>query len=121
MSSKSIMVVDDDDDVRRMLCVILEGEGYNTVAAADGVEALERMRVDPPSLVFVDLMMPRMDGAHLIRSMNGDAGLSHIPIAIMSGQTTAPADAVALAKARLMKPVELEDVLSLASRYMHTA
>jgi CheY-like chemotaxis protein len=115
------MVVDDDDDVRRMLCVILEGEGYDTVGAADGIEALERMRRDPPSLVFVDLMMPRMDGAHLIRSMNDDAVLSHIPIAIMSGQTTAPADALAKAKARLMKPVELDDVLTLANRYIHAA
>jgi len=76
MNSKSIMVVDDDDSVRNMLCVILRGEGYSAVGAADGIEALERMREDPPSLVFVDLMMPRMDGEHLIQQMHEEAVLS---------------------------------------------
>ena len=59
-----IMVVDDDDNVRRMMCVMLEAEGYSAVGARDGLDALERMRSVSPSLVFVDLMMPRMDGEH---------------------------------------------------------
>jgi CheY-like chemotaxis protein len=118
MNSKSIMVVDDDDSVRNMLCVILRGEGYSAVGAADGIEALERMREDPPSLVFVDLMMPRMDGEHLIQQMHEEAVLSRIPIAIMSGQTTASATALARAKVRLTKPVELDDVLTVAGRYV---
>ena len=85
-----IMVVDDDDNVRTMMCVMLEAEGYSAVGARDGLDALERMRSVAPSLVFVDLMMPRMDGEHLIHSMRADAALSHIPIAIMSGQTHTP-------------------------------
>ena len=42
MESRSILVVDDDEDVRTMLCVVLSAEGYRAVGAADGVEALER-------------------------------------------------------------------------------
>jgi CheY-like chemotaxis protein len=113
------MVVDDDDSVRNMLCVVLRAEGYAAVGAADGLEALERMRRDPPSLVFVDLMMPRMDGEHLIERMHEEAGLSRIPIAIMSGQTTASAAALAWSKERLTKPVELDDVLTVAERYVN--
>jgi DNA-binding NtrC family response regulator len=77
------------------------------------------MRQDPPSLVFVDLMMPRMDGEHLIQQMHLEAGLAGIPVAIMSGQTTASAAALAWAKERLTKPVELEDVLMVADRYVN--
>ena len=114
-----IMVVDDDDDVRKMLCVLLEGEGYTTVGAADGIEALERMRGAVPSLVFVDLTMPRMDGADLIRSMKDDASLADIPIAIISGQTHALPAAVAGGTTRLVKPVELHEVLAVVDRYCH--
>jgi CheY-like chemotaxis protein len=121
MNPQSIMVVDDDDSVRNMLCVILREEGYAAVGAADGIEALERMRRDPPSLVFLDLMMPRMDGEHLIQQMHEEVGLSLIPVAIMSGQTTASAAALAWAKERLTKPVELDDVLTVADRYVHRA
>ena len=110
-----ILVVDDDDNVRRMMCVMLEAEGYSAVGARDGLDALERMRSVAPSLVFVDLMMPRMDGEHLIHSMRADAALSHIPIAIMSGQTHTPQ--ALSAETRLVKPVELDEVLSVAGRY----
>ena len=110
-----IMVVDDDDNVRRMMCVMLEAEGYATVGARDGLDALERMRDVSPSLVFVDLMMPRMDGERLIHSMRADAALSAIPIAIMSGQTHAPS--ALSGETRLVKPVELDDLLSVADRY----
>ena len=104
-STGPIMVVDDDDDVRKMLCVVLEGEGYTTVGAADGIEALERMRGAPPALVLVDLTMPRMGGEGLSRSMKDDASLADIPIAIISGQTHALPAAVSSGTTRLVKPV----------------
>jgi CheY-like chemotaxis protein len=110
-----IMVVDDDDNVRRMMCVMLESQGYATVGARDGLDALERMRNVAPSLVFVDLVMPRMDGEHLISSMRADDALSRIPIAIMSGQGHAPT--TVSGDTRLVKPVELEDLLSVANHY----
>ena len=110
-----IMVVDDDDNVRTMMCVMLEAEGYAALGARDGLDALEQMRDVSPSLVFVDLMMPRMDGTRLIHSMRADAALARIPIAIMSGQTHAPAEVSG--ETRLVKPVELDDLLSVADRY----
>jgi CheY-like chemotaxis protein len=113
--TRPIMVVDDDDNVRRMMCMMLEAEGYVTIAARDGIEALERMRAASPSLVFVDLMMPRMDGEHLIHSMRADAALSDIPVAIMSGHSHPPS--ALSGETRLLKPIELEELLSVAGRY----
>ena len=116
MTTKHILVVDDDEDVRNILCSILNEEGYVATGAADGIEALERMRSDVPSLVFVDLMMPRMDGKELIRTMAGDAMLAAVPIVIMSGQRAAPSDALARARAHMVKPDELDDILAVAER-----
>jgi two-component system, OmpR family, response regulator CpxR len=119
MHSAPILVVDDDDDVRTMLCIVLSAEGYAAVGAADGVEALARMRRDgPPPLAFVDLMMPRMNGEDLIRLMRQDPSLARVPVVIMSGQpsirTAAPAHGV---RARLLKPLELDDVLAVAQQF----
>jgi CheY-like chemotaxis protein len=111
-----ILVVDDDDDVRNMLCLVLQHDGYPAVGAADGQEALDRMRGDTPALVFVDLMMPRMDGTTLIRRMAADRALADIPVAIMSGQRSVPQEVRGHATAHLVKPVELDDILGIVSR-----
>lgn len=119
MQRRLILVVDDDDDVRNMLCAVLSAEGYPTVGAADGVEALSHMRRDPPSLLVVDMMMPRMDGEELIRAMAKDKVLVRIPIAIMSGQTPGstcgPIEGVS---ARLIKPFELDELLTVVHQFV---
>ena len=119
MHSRPILVVDDDDDVRNMLCAVLAAEGYPVVGAADGIEALTRMRHNPPALAVVDMMMPRMDGEVLISAMSQYAAIVLVPVAIMSGQTT-PATVSALlprVSARLVKPFELDELLTLVHRF----
>lgn len=115
MERRSILVVDDDEDVRTMLCVVLSAEGYSTTAAADGIEALERMRRDgSPALILLDLMMPRMNGEDLMRVMTQDPSLARIPIAVISGQLTARSPAPASGViARLVKPIELDELLTV--------
>jgi CheY-like chemotaxis protein len=115
-----ILVVDDDDDVRNMLCVILSAEGYATAGAADGIEALRRIRAGDvlPALIFVDLMMPRMDGEALIQTMRRDPSLAGIPVAVLSGHSH-PEDGepTGAIDARLVKPVELDDLLAVVHRF----
>jgi CheY-like chemotaxis protein len=118
MERASILVVDDDSDLRTMLCLVLSAEGYCAEGAADGVEALERMRrAGPPALTLVDLMMPRMNGEDLIRAMTEDPSLGRVPIAIISGQLTSrtlPHTPQVIA--RLVKPVELDELLNVVHR-----
>ena len=119
MQKPSILVVDDDDDMRTILCVVLSAEGYRVVGAADGLEALECIRGDdPPALVFVDLMMPRMNGEDLINAMTQDPSLARIPIAVMSGQLTmrVPGQNAGVI-ARLAKPIELDEILTVAHQF----
>jgi len=120
MRRRPILVVDDDDDVRNMLCAVLSAEGYPVMSAADGVEALHRMRRDPPALAVIDMMMPRMSGEQLLQVMAQDASLVRIPVAIMSGQTTPTSTSgpIPLVSARLIKPFELDELLTLVHRFV---
>jgi CheY-like chemotaxis protein len=108
------MVVDDDADVREMIAIALDVNGWRAVAVADGQEALDRLRVDPPpSLILLDLMMPRLNGVELIQRLRADPRLSAIPIVVLSGDRDARRQADALgARGFLAKPVELEALLA---------
>ncbi|MBC8132351.1 MAG: response regulator [Deltaproteobacteria bacterium] len=81
----SILVVDDDFDIREVLCEILTSEGYRVVDAANGSDALSRLRGDgPPSLVLLDLRMPVMDGYEFLKRRDADPVLRGIPVIVLS-------------------------------------
>jgi CheY-like chemotaxis protein len=80
----TVLVVDDDPDVRDLLSAILTKEGYNILFARDGLEALDIMRRTPPDVVTLDVMMPKMDGWSLLGIMKSDAALHHIPVIMLT-------------------------------------
>ena len=57
-----VLVVDDDDVIRQLICVNLELEGFEVHMAVDGLDALEKVREVDPAVVTLDIMMPRLDG-----------------------------------------------------------
>lgn len=81
-----IMVVDDNDDMRRYICSILH-DRYTTVEANDGVEALDILADRQVDLIISDLMMPRMDGLELSRRVKENFAVSHIPFLILTAKT----------------------------------
>jgi CheY-like chemotaxis protein len=81
----TILVVDDEADVRAFLTAILAKEGYETVTAANGREALEIVRHTPPDLVILDLQMPQQTGTDFYRRLSQDQELRTIPIIVVSG------------------------------------
>ncbi len=85
----SILIADDEEEIRAELGDYLSRKGYETMAAGDGHEALEKFEAAPPDLVITDLTMPRLDGYELIRRLRAiDADL---PIIAVTG-TYATAD-----------------------------
>jgi DNA-binding response OmpR family regulator len=64
-----ILVVDDDPDIRRLLGVLLEGEGHNVASAPDGDKALELISGTHPDLIILDVMMPKKDGYTVLKEM----------------------------------------------------
>ena len=81
-----VMVVDDSITVRRVTQRLLQREGYRVVLAADGLQALERLQEERPSVVLSDIEMPRMDGFDLARNIRGDARLKDLPIVMITSR-----------------------------------
>ncbi len=81
-----IMVVDDSITVRRVTQRLLKREGYRVVLAADGLQALERLQDERPSVVLSDIEMPRMDGFDLARNIRADAALKGLPIIMITSR-----------------------------------
>ncbi len=81
-----VMVVDDSITVRRVTQRLLKREGYRVVMAADGLQALERLMEEKPTLVLSDIEMPRMDGFDLARNIRADANLRDLPIIMITSR-----------------------------------
>ena len=123
MTAAKILIVDDESAVREALRRSLEFEGYRTQLAADGHEALQCIGVegpsassapvDPPELVVLDVLMPRMDGLTTARRLRG-AG-ARVPILMLTARDTVGDRVTGLdagADDYLVKPFELDELLA---------
>ena len=81
-----VLVVDDDADTRQRLRSVLEKNGWSVQEAADGVEALERVRLAPPRLILLDLTMPVMDGFAFLHRLRGMPDCSNLPVVVLSAR-----------------------------------
>jgi len=80
----SVLVVDDDADILASLTDLLSDEGMNTLVASDGAAALAVLRQETPSVIILDVMMPRMDGIAFRLCQLSDPRLARIPVLLMS-------------------------------------
>lgn len=116
-SCLSILVVEDDSNIREVLAELLRVEGYPVVLAEDGAEALEKLATIPrPTLVLLDLMMPRVDGWQVLKTMREQDHLAPIPVIV----TSAGADlrgGLRGANEIVKKPYDLDSLLSLVAKY----
>jgi CheY-like chemotaxis protein len=111
-SSTSVMIVDDDEDIREILREVLTERGYTAVTAANGAEALEALKTVRPGLILLDLNMPVMDGFEFRRMQRGDRAAAQIPTVVMSALHHMRERIVDLAvDDALEKPLDLEHLL----------
>jgi CheY-like chemotaxis protein len=116
--SRPILVVEDDDDVRDAMVEVLQAEGYETVPAVDGVEAVGHLEAGlEPCLILLDLMMPRMSGWQFIE--HDVVRASQAPIVVMSAYGTGDEMRSTGVAAYMRKPVDVEVLLGVIAR--HTA
>ena len=80
-----ILIADDEAEIRDVLRLYLEKDGYAVVEAADGVEAMEQIRKEQPDLVILDIMMPGLDGYRVLRNIRED---NNIPVIMLSAKDT---------------------------------
>ena len=86
MAPATVLVVDDDPVILKLLEVNFEMEGFEVVRASDGAMGLERAREVLPDIVILDVMMPRMTGYEVAKALREDAGTAHIPIIFVTAR-----------------------------------
>lgn len=118
---RRILVVDDDCDLREILGMALEDEGYEVLLARDGAEALRQLReaTEPPELIFLDLRMPVMNGWEFLEEQRRDPKIAAVPVVIITADSSAVMEsAVRMAAGVLPKPFSHLDVINTAARFM---
>ncbi|HYP22086.1 MAG TPA: response regulator [Actinomycetota bacterium] len=85
MSRPLVLVAEDDFNVRLTLEIVLQDEGFDTVMAADGEEALKAARSSSPDVILLDQIMPKLDGKQVLHALRQDAATRDIPVFVLSG------------------------------------
>jgi CheY-like chemotaxis protein len=106
---RSVLVVEDDEDIRAAIAEILEGEGYDVVVAANGSEALDELQhMRRPSLILLDLMMPVMNGHEFLARIRETPKWQGVPVLVLTAVST---EAPPGARGLLRKPFIVEELL----------
>ena len=110
----SVLVVDDERDIREAVAEVLKDEGFEVLDANDGAEALRQLRAHHPAVVLLDLMMPGMNGWEFCAARRREPELSAIPVIVISALgRVSGVDAQAF----LQKPFELDALVSAVRQY----
>jgi PAS domain S-box-containing protein len=110
-AKKTILVVDDDVNIRQLLRQQLEAEGYNIIEAKDGMEAIAFVKKAPPDLIILDVMMPEMSGFDVAAVLKNDPKTMGIPIIILSIVEDRERGYRLGIERYLMKPIETDTLL----------
>lgn len=78
-----ILIADDEPEIRNLLRLYLENENYHVIEAEDGQRALDLLRAEQPALCILDIMMPKIDGYHVLQQIRKE---SNIPVIILSAK-----------------------------------
>ncbi|MCB1079307.1 MAG: response regulator, partial [Verrucomicrobiae bacterium] len=82
----TILVVDDEKDIRDLITLNLDREGLDFIEAANGLEAVKLARKQEPDLIILDLMMPQMDGISVFKNLRDDSRTSDIPVIMLTAK-----------------------------------
>lgn len=126
-SKKTVLVVDDEKNVRLFLKTVLEKAGFGVETAADGVEALEKVRAHPPDVISLDLVMPKKSGAKFFLEIRKDKDLQNIPVVLVTAHakdalgkedfdTIMSGETIRKPETYLTKPVKAETYLTNIKR-----
>lgn len=119
-AERSVMIVEDEVEVRESLAAILQAEGYSVIEAEHGLEALERLRTSAAvvCIILLDLFMPTMNGWAFRDEQLRDPAIASIPVVVITADTVAARKATELGVVGAMtKPVDLDRLLELIAEH----
>lgn len=112
-SSKTILVVEDNQDNRELVVKVLKINGYHVIEAVDGQEAIEKTKAENPDLILMDLFIPKIDGYEVTRRLKRDKDLKSIPIIALTAHAMKGDMEVALAAGcdgYIPKPIDVREL-----------
>lgn len=120
MEAKKILVAEDDEDTRQLMCRTLERQGFEVVTAEDGLQAYDFALIQRPDLIITDVSMPGADGAHFVRRVRDTAEIAATPIIVTTGFGTGSATFTLTvgADAYEPKPVDPESLMATVRRLL---
>lgn len=84
MAGKRILLADDEEDIKTVVRMFLEAQGFEVITAFDGLDALDKARLEKPDLILLDIMMPVLDGFEVCKRLKEGKHTAGIPIVILS-------------------------------------
>ena len=118
-----VLVVDDEEQNRSLLRDPLEARGYTVTEAESGLQALDKVAENPPDVVLLDLMMPKMDGFEVCRRLKAREETAHIPVLLVTALSERQERLMGIAAGAndfLMKPVDIHDVILRVRNAVYT-
>jgi DNA-binding response OmpR family regulator len=85
-TKQTILVADDDPDIQSLVVLRLERSGYRVIRASDGAEALELALAEHPDLAVLDIMMPKLDGCEVTRSLRSNPETANMPVILLTAR-----------------------------------
>lgn len=113
--NEKILIVDDEPRVSRLVSEVLTAVGYRVTAAGAGQAAIEKVAIERPDLVLLDIMMPQMDGWEVLKLLRIDEETASIPVAMLSARTEARDRVQGLQEGAIdyiCKPFSLQELLA---------
>lgn len=120
--SFKILVVEDNPDHRDLIVMMLNMEGYTTFTAKDGSEGLEHVKADSPDLIICDVMMPRLDGIQMVKTLRKVPECSTTPVLMITAHGDARGDAINAGADRTMgKPFDFDELIKVVREMLTPA
>jgi CheY-like chemotaxis protein len=116
----TVLVVEDDSDLRELYRSALVAAGYAVVSVADGLDALNRIETDLPELVVLDMALPLLGGRDVQHELKARPDLAHIPIVVVSGTDTRDLDPRGFDRV-LRKPIDPDQLVGAVENCLREA
>jgi CheY-like chemotaxis protein len=118
---RRVLVVDDYDDARELLGLILEHVGFQVLLAANGADAVEIARREHPDIVVMDLFMPGMDGIEATRRIKADPAFQQVPVIAYTARTAPLGETEQLFSGVCIKPCSPDRLIEMLNAALEAA